>query len=128
MCDIDNPLCGEFGAAAVFGPQKGADLKAVRLLDEGLFHLAQVIQQDLGLKVAELPGCGSTGGFGAGAYAFFQAQLKPGIEAILDIVHFDRMLRSADLVLTGEGRIDSQSLRGKVVAGVAQRAKNRICQ
>lgn len=125
MCDIDNPLCGEFGAAAVFGPQKGADLKAVRLLDEGLFHLAQVIQQDLGLKVAELPGAGAAGGFGAGAYAFFQAQLKPGIEAILDIVHFDRMLRSADLVLTGEGRIDSQSLRGKVVAGVAQRAKKQ---
>ena len=125
MCDIDNPLCGESGAAAVFGPQKGADLETVRLLDEGLFHLSQVIQQDLGLNVSELPGAGAAGGFGAGAYAFFGAQLKSGIEAVLDIVRFDRMLESADLVLTGEGRIDSQSLRGKVISGVAQRAKQQ---
>lgn len=124
MCDIDNPLCGETGAAAVFGPQKGADRETVRLLDDGLRHLAEVIQRDLGLSLLALPGGGAAGGFGAGSAAFFGARLQMGIETVLDLTDFDRLAAGADLVITGEGRLDSQSLRGKVVIGVARRAKS----
>ncbi len=123
MCDIDNPLCGESGAAAVFGPQKGADGATVRLLDEGLMHLAAVIQKDLGLSLLTLPGGGAAGGFGAGSVAFLGARLQMGIETVLDLTDFDRLAADATLVITGEGRLDSQSLRGKVVIGVARRAK-----
>ena len=123
MCDIDNPLCGENGAAAVFGPQKGADAQAVRLLDDGLRHLAEVIERDLGGDLLALPGGGAAGGFGAGSAAFLGAKLQMGIETVLELVDFDRLAADADLVITGEGRLDSQSLRGKVVIGVARRAK-----
>lgn len=123
MCDIDNPLCGENGAAAVFGPQKGADAQAVRLLDDGLRHLAEVIERDLGSDLLALPGGGAAGGFGAGSAAFLGAKLQMGIETVLELVDFDRLAADADLVITGEGRLDSQSLRGKVVIGVARRAK-----
>lgn len=123
MCDIDNPLCGENGAAAVFGPQKGADAQAVRLLDDGLRHLAEVIERDLGGDLLALPGGGAAGGFGAGSATFLGAKLQMGIETVLELVDFDRLAADADLVITGEGRLDSQSLRGKVVIGVARRAK-----
>ena len=123
MCDIDNPLCGKNGAAAVFGPQKGADAQAVRLLDDGLRHLAEVIERDLGGDLLALPGGGAAGGFGAGSAAFLGAKLQMGIETVLELVGFDRLAADADLVITGEGRLDSQSLRGKVVIGVARRAK-----
>ena len=123
MCDIDNPLCGENGAAAVFGPQKGADAQAVRVLDDGLRHLAEVIERDLGGDLLALPGGGAAGGFGAGSAAFLGAKLQMGIETVLELVDFDRLAADADLVITGEGRLDSQSLRGKVVIGVARRAK-----
>ena len=123
MCDIDNPLCGKNGAAAVFGPQKGADAQTVRLLDDGLRHLAQVIERDLGGDLLDLPGGGAAGGFGAGSAAFFGAKLQMGIETVLELVDFDRLAADADLVITGEGRLDSQSLRGKVVIGVARRAQ-----
>ena len=123
MCDIDNPLCGETGAAAVFGPQKGADAQTVRLLDDGLRHLAEVIERDLGGDLLDLPGGGAAGGFGAGSAAFFGAKLQMGIETVLELVDFDRLAADADLVITGEGRLDSQSLRGKVVIGVARRAQ-----
>lgn len=119
MCDIDNPLCGPQGAAAVFGPQKGASPEDVEVLDRGLAHLAEL----MGPEVKDLPGAGAAGGFGAGAVLFFGGELKPGIETVLDTVGFDRFLEKADLVFTGEGRLDSQSLRGKVVSGVAARAK-----
>lgn len=125
MCDIDNPLCGERGAAAVFGPQKGADAAMVRQLDDGLAHLARVIQQDLHGSVADLPGAGAAGGFGGGAAAFFGAALRPGIEVVLDLVRFDKQLEGCDLVLTGEGRMDGQSLGGKVPIGVSRRAKRK---
>ena len=126
MCDIDNPLCGETGAAFVFAPQKGADADMVRQLDAGLAHLAEVIDRDCpigdaGRSVAEIPGSGAAGGMGAGVLAL-GGVLRPGIEAVLDLVGFDGLLRGADLVLTGEGRIDGQSLRGKVISGVASRA------
>lgn len=123
MCDIDNPLCGESGAAAVFAPQKGADAATVRMLDEGLAHLAAVIEMDLGRSLLALPGGGAAGGFGAGSVAFLGAQLQMGIEAVLDLTDFDRLAADAYLVITGEGRLDSQSLRGKVVVGVARRAR-----
>lgn len=123
MCDIDNPLCGESGAAAVFAPQKGADAATVRMLDEGLAHLAAVIKKDLGRSLLTLPGGGAAGGFGAGSVAFLGARLQMGIEAVLDLTDFDRLAADAYLVITGEGRLDSQSLRGKVVVGVARRAR-----
>lgn len=123
MCDIDNPLCGESGAAAVFAPQKGADAATVRMLDEGLAHLAAVIEKDLGRSLLALPGGGAAGGFGAGSVAFLGARLQMGIEAVLDLTDFDRLAADAYLVITGEGRLDSQSLRGKVVVGVARRAR-----
>lgn len=123
MCDIDNPLCGESGAAAIFAPQKGADAATVRMLDEGLAHLAAVIEKDLGRSLLTLPGGGAAGGFGAGSVAFLGARLQMGIEAVLDLTDFDRLAADAYLVITGEGRLDSQSLRGKVVVGVARRAR-----
>lgn len=125
MCDIDNPLCGPRGAAAVFGPQKGADAVMVEQLDQGLGHLARMVARDLGREVADLPGAGAAGGFGAGAAAFFGAQLRPGIEVVLDLVRFDALLDGCDLVITGEGRMDSQSLGGKVPVGVARRARQK---
>lgn len=123
MCDIDNPLCGESGAAAVFAPQKGADAATVRMLDEGLAHLAAIIEMDLGCSLLTLPGGGAAGGFGAGSVAFLGARLQMGIEAVLDLTDFDRLAADAYLVITGEGRLDSQSLRGKVVVGVTRRAR-----
>lgn len=123
MCDIDNPLCGENGAAHIFGPQKGADAAMVRRLDAGLAHLASIIQRDLGVAAAHLPGSGAAGGMGAGMVAFLGARLKMGIEVVLDAVDFDRIAAGADMVFTGEGRLDTQSLRGKVIAGVAQHTK-----
>ena len=123
MCDIDNPLCGPTGAAAVFGPQKGADAAMVGRLDAGLAHLAAMIRRDLGREVLTLPGGGAAGGFGAGAAAFFGSPLRMGIDLVLELTDFDRHAARADLIITGEGRLDSQSLRGKVVVGVARRAK-----
>ena len=125
MCDIDNPLCGDRGAAAVFGPQKGADDLMIAELDAGLAHLAKVVSEQLGREVALLPGAGAAGGFGAGAVAFLDAVLRPGIEVVLDMVDFDEKLKGCDLVITGEGRIDGQSLGGKVPIGVSRRAKAR---
>ena len=125
MCDIDNPLCGPEGAAAVFGPQKGADAAMVARLDAGLRHLAQVLARDLGMEVLTLSGGGAAGGFGAGAAALFGGVLRMGIDTVLDTVDFDRRCRGARLVITGEGHLDSQSMRGTTVIGVARRAKAR---
>lgn len=125
MSDVDNPLCGPRGAAHVFGPQKGADPATVELLDRGLNSLAGVIRRDLGLSVEEAPGAGAAGGMGAGCMAFLDAELKSGIEAVLDMVDFDARLDGADLVITGEGRIDSQSVHGKVISGIARRTQPR---
>ena len=123
MCDIDNPLCGPAGAAAVFGPQKGADAAMVARMDAGLRHLAEMLEKDVGMAVLALAGGGSAGGFGAGAAAFFGGQLRMGIDVVLDLTDFDRKCRGASLVITGEGHLDSQSLRGKTVVGVARRAR-----
>jgi len=122
MCDIDNPLYGPLGAAYVFAPQKGASPEDVSLLDSGLRHLAEVIRRDIGVDVSALPGGGAAGGLGAGMAAFLGAELRMGIEIVLDTVGFEDVIQGADLILTGEGKIDTQSLRGKVVIGVARRA------
>lgn len=119
LCDVDNPLCGPRGAAAVFGPQKGADPDMVQLLDAGLAHLAAVLRRDTGRDVLDMPGGGAAGGFGAGAAALLNARLRPGVEMLLDAADFPRLAADADLIITGEGRLDSQSLGGKAVIGVA---------
>lgn len=123
MCDIDNPLYGEAGAAAVFAPQKGADAAMVARLDAGLRHLGQVAARCLGRDFSHLPGAGAAGGLGFGMAAFCGAQLRMGIDAVLDAVGFDSLLPGTDVVFTGEGKIDSQSARGKVVSGVAARCR-----
>ena len=123
LCDVRNPLCGRNGAAAVFAPQKGADAAEVARLDAGLAHLAAVTEAELGVRVSTLPGAGAAGGMGAGAVAFLGGQLCSGIQVLLDLVGFDRMLAGADLVITGEGCIDGQSAQGKVISGVARRAQ-----
>ena len=125
MCDIDNPMYGENGAAYVFGPQKGADPDMVKQLDAGLVHLGEVIKKDLGRDLTEVPGGGAAGAMGVGMMAFFNSTLQMGIETVLDTVSFDEMISDADVIFTGEGKIDTQSLRGKVVIGVARRAKKQ---
>lgn len=122
ICDIDNPMFGKTGAAYVFGPQKGADDAMIRQLDAGLKHLSEVFTRDLGKNVSLMPGTGAAGGMGAGVCALLGAGLKMGIQTTLDMVGFEEKLTDTDLVLTGEGRLDGQSLRGKVVVGVARRA------
>ncbi len=123
MCDIDNPLCGPQGAAAVFGPQKGADAEMVTRLDQGLQHLSCIMHSQTGKDQKNTPGAGAAGGMGYGMLAFFKAALQMGIETVLDTVGFESLAQRADIILTGEGRMDSQSLRGKVVMGIARRAK-----
>lgn len=123
MCDIDNPLYGDAGAAAVFAPQKGADAAMVARLDAGLRHLGQVSARCLGRDFSHLPGAGAAGGLGFGMAAFCGAQLRMGIDAVLDAVGFDSLLPGTDVVFTGEGKIDFQSARGKVVSGVAARCR-----
>lgn len=123
MCDVDNPLCGRLGASAVFAPQKGADEDMVRLLDEGLAHLAKIIKRDLHIEVKDIKGAGAAGGLGAGSIAFLQSKLTKGIDVILDTINFDELVSKADIVFTGEGKFDSQSLHGKVVMGVANRSQ-----
>lgn len=123
MCDIDNPLFGPSGAAYVFAPQKGAGPEMVRFLDGQLRRLSETVERELGVSIAGLPGAGAAGGMGGGCAAFLGAELKSGIEAILDLVDFDACLEGADLVITGEGRIDAQSVGGKVLSGVARRTR-----
>ncbi len=123
LCDVTNPLCGPRGAAAVFGPQKGATPEMVAQLDAGLHNLAVRIRTDLGKDVLNLPGGGAAGGMGAGAVAFFKAELTPGITAVIEVVGLREALRGADWCVTGEGSFDLQSFDGKVVSGVAEAAR-----
>lgn len=125
VCDVDNPLCGPNGAAHVYGPQKGASSQQVEALDAGLASLADVIESDLGLDVRHLPGSGAAGGLGAGLRAFLGAELRRGVDLVLDLVDLDGKLDGADLVLTGEGQIDFQTAFGKAPAGVGAAAKAR---
>lgn len=122
-CDVDNPLVGPRGASAVFGPQKGATPEMVRELDAGLAHFAAIVERDTGVAVADVPGTGAAGGMGAAMLAFLGARLRPGIDIVMEAVGLDRAVADADLVITGEGRIDSQSIHGKTPIGVARVAK-----
>lgn len=119
MCDITNPLCGINGAAYVFAPQKGADKLTVKNLDDGLNHLAQIIKADLNKDVKDISGAGAAGGMGAGVVGFLNGQLQSGIKSILDLVKFAQIVKDADYVFTGEGKIDNQSIQGKVISGIA---------
>lgn len=122
-CDVNNPLCGMRGATAVYGPQKGADVDMVAFLDYALEHYSTVIQRDLGKAVRDIPGAGAAGGLGAGLIAFLDAELRPGVEIVLQATDFTSKVRSADLVITAEGKLDAQTARGKAPVGVARAAK-----
>jgi glycerate kinase len=122
-CDVDNPLCGPRGAARVYGPQKGATPAMVKQLEAGLKRLAGVIQKDLGVNVAQLPGAGAAGGLGAGLVAFLDARIRPGVDVVTHAIGLERKLAGCDLVITGEGRLDGQTAFGKAPAGVARIAR-----
>ena len=122
-CDVTNPLCGPMGASAVYGPQKGATPEMVEELDQALAHYAQVIVQDLGMSVREIPGAGAAGGLGAGLMAFLHAKLRPGALIVFEAVNLEERVRKADLVITAEGQIDAQTAYGKSVGAVAEIAK-----
>ena len=123
-CDVTNPLAGPSGASAVYGPQKGATPEMVTELDAALEHLAEIIRRDLGVDVERLPGGGAAGGLGAGLVAFTGARLRPGAEMVMEALHLDERLAAATLVITGEGRLDSQTARfGKGPAAVARHAR-----
>jgi len=122
-CDVDNPLIGPRGASAVFGPQKGASPEMVARLDENLGHFARLVNRDLHRDIAAVPGAGAAGGMGAALMAFLDAELRPGVEIVIEAIGLDDALAGADLVITGEGRIDGQTIYGKAPAGVARLAK-----
>lgn len=122
-CDVTNTLTGENGASAIFGPQKGANKEMIARLDSALEHYAQLIARDLHIDVLDLKGGGAAGGMGVALYAFCNARLRQGIEIVTDALKLDEQVADADLVITGEGRIDSQTIHGKVPVGVARIAK-----
>ncbi|QKJ65785.1 glycerate kinase [Deefgea piscis] len=122
-CDVDNPLTGENGASSIFGPQKGATPEMVQTLDAALARFAQVIREQVGRDVEMIAGAGAAGGMGAAALAFFNSQLRRGIDIVLDAAKLADQLQDADLVITGEGRLDGQTIFGKTPIGVAQLAK-----
>ena len=121
--DVNNPLTGPQGSSQVYGPQKGASENMVELLDEALTNYGRVIKRDLSIDVDKTPGAGAAGGLGAGLIAFLNAELKSGIEMGLDALHIDKYLENCDLLITGEGRLDAQSIHGKAPIGVARRAR-----
>ncbi len=122
LCDVDNPLCGPDGAAIVYGPQKGANVQMVERLEEGLLHLAALVRKYLDRDISEIPGAGAAGGLAAGAVAFMNGMIVSGIETVIDRSNLSEELESADWIITGEGTFDHQSLRGKVVSGIAKMA------
>jgi len=122
-CDVNNPLVGPQGAAAVYGPQKGATAEMVAILDDALSHYADVIVRDLGREVRDLPGAGAAGGLGAGLIAFLDARPRMGIALVMEAVNFEQYIEAADVLITGEGRIDEQTFFGKVIQGVCRLAK-----
>lgn len=122
-CDVDTPFCGSEGAAYVFAPQKGADMEMVARLDMGMVSFAKVIEKTYDIDVTSMAGAGAAGGMGGGFYVFLNATLKRGVDMVLDAIDFDSIIRGADLVITGEGKIDYQTVKGKTAAGVLARAK-----
>jgi glycerate 2-kinase len=124
MCDIDNPLYGTFGAAYIFGPQKGADKEMVDFLDHNLVALANIVSFSLSIHDVNFNGAGSAGGMGFGMKVFFDSKIEMGIETVLNQVGFDHLIKDVNYIITGEGKLDDQSLRGKVVIGIARRSKD----
>ncbi|ADW71929.1 glycerate kinase [Rahnella aceris] len=122
-CDVENPLTGPCGAAAVFGPQKGASVQDVQVLDAALAHLAAVIFRHLGVNVLEWPGGGAAGGMGVAARLFLRGNMRSGIDIIMDAIGLDEAMQGATLVITGEGRLDQQTINGKAPVGVARLAQ-----
>lgn len=125
LCDVTNPLYGPHGAAFIYGRQKGGTDDTLPILDDGLRHLAQVVKAQLDLDVADMPGAGAAGGLGYGAMVFFGARLRRGIEIVLDLTGFDTAARTADLIITGEGHLDSQSAQGKLIQGLCKRVQEK---
>ena len=123
-CDVDNILCGPHGASYVFGPQKGATADMLPILDQNLYHYSELINSLVGFNTRELPGTGAAGGLAVSLIAFADCEIRPGISIVLDMVDFDSLISDADLIITGEGQIDGQSLRGKVPIGIAKRAQS----
>ncbi len=123
LTDVNNPLCGPNGAAAVFGPQKGATVEQVEQLEQGMERLASLVERESGLVIRDVPGMGAAGGFALPFAAFMGAEIRGGIDFVLDLVSFDEKLVGCDLVITGEGRTDAQSAMGKAISAVARRAK-----
>jgi glycerate kinase len=122
LCDVNNPLYGPRGAAWIYGRQKGGSDPVLAELDDGLKHIAQLVKTELGRDVADWPGAGAAGGLGYGTVAFLGAELRRGIEIVLDITGFDAAARAADLIITGEGHLDGQSAQGKLIQGLCSRA------
>ncbi len=122
-CDVDNPLTGENGATRVYGPQKGATLKMIEELERGLGHFGDLIREKKGIEVNSYPGSGAAGGLGAGMMVFLGGKLQPGVDLVLDTVRFEDKIKGADLVITGEGRLDKQTIYGKTALGVVRRSK-----
>ena len=122
LTDVNNPLCGPSGAAEIFGPQKGATPGQVRQLDRGLRNLAERTEQEIGMDLKDIPGMGAAGGFALPFVAFMGAEIRSGIDFVLDVLRFDEKLVGSDLVITGEGRTDAQSAMGKAISAVARRA------
>ena len=122
-CDVNNPLYGENGAAYIYGPQKGATPEIVKLLDEGLINFAEVVKKDLDKDIAQVPGVGAAGGLGFAFLGFLNSKLESGIKIILDEINLDEAVKGADIVVTGEGRLDNQTAMGKAPIGVAKVAK-----
>lgn len=125
MCDVTNPLTGPEGAAYTFGAQKGGTPEILDLLEKGMVRYGGLLKEKMGVDVDQIPGSGAAGGLGAAFSVFLKASLKSGIDAVLDLVHFDEQLKGVDLVVTGEGRMDWQSAFGKVPSGVGQRCRNQ---
>jgi len=123
ICDVTNPLFGENGASYVYSPQKGATPEQVKLLDDGLRNLAEVINREMGIDISKMDGAGAAGGLGGGLHAFLQAELKKGIDLVIDVVKLKEHLHDADLLLTAEGQMDFQTKFDKAPAGVARAAK-----
>ena len=124
-CDVNNPLCGETGASAIFGPQKGADAATVRFLDDALNRYGNVLERDLGRAVMEVPGAGAAGGLGAGLMAFTNADLRPGADIVIDALELEDRIKGASLVIVGEGQTDRSTVFNKAPVAVAQRAQRQ---
>ena len=124
-CDVDTPFCGPEGAAPVFAPQKGADAEMVKRLDEGMASFAKVIAEKYAIDIVPVAGAGAAGGMGGAFRAFLGATLKKGIDMVLDAIDFDTTIQGANLVITGEGKVDFQTAKGKTAAGVLNRAKQQ---